>query len=142
MPRAPVLIASLLAACTGIDKDTGPPDDGQPHITIVSPAESADVGGCFNLSVQVRNFTLINPVDESTAVDGHGHWHAIFGPRYFDCESEDCEIALTEDAAGDVTVEALLVDSTHAPVLNDDAEEVSDTRILAFDGTECPDSGD
>lgn len=118
-------------------KDSGFVDDGQPHVSIVSPDAGAAVDGCFVLEVEVRNFTVVSPVDESAVVAGHGHFHAVFGPRYFDCEGPTCDIALTDDVAGDTTVVAQLVGNDHNAIVDADGNVVTDERTFAYAGVEC-----
>jgi len=143
MPVRPLLLAVLLAAACVNDKaadDTAFVDDGEPHVFIVSPAAGATVSGCFEVEVEVYNFTLVSPVESPDVAAGEGHWHAVFGPRFFDCEGATCAIALTDGVAADTTVTALLVGSDHNAVENSAGDEVEDERTFAYDGEPCPDA--
>ena len=143
MPVRALSLAVLLAAGCTDDKaadDPGFVDDGEPHIFLTAPAAGAAVSGCFDLEVEVYNFTLVNPVDSPDVTAGQGHWHAVFGPRFFDCESATCAIALTEDVASDTTVTAKLVGSDHNDVENSAGDDVEDERTFAYDGEPCPDA--
>lgn len=138
MPRPLPLLVVLLAGCAEPEgKDTAFVDDGQPHVFIVAPDDGAAVSGCFVLEVEVFNFELVSPVEEFELVDGHGHFHAVFGPRYFDCEDLACDIALTDDVAGDTTVVAQLVGNDHNPIANDAGDAVTDERTFAYSGEPC-----
>jgi hypothetical protein len=136
------LLPLLLASCDGEKPgdDTGFVDDGEPHIFITAPEAGAAVSGCFDLVVEVYNFTLVNPVESPDVTPGEGHWHAVFGPRFFDCESDRCAIALTEEVAADTTVTAQLVGSDHNDVENSLGDDVEDERTFAYDGEPCPDA--
>lgn len=139
MSRRLAALLALLAGCAEAEgkDDSGFVDDGQPHVFIVAPEAGAAVDGCFALEVEVYNFTLVSPVEEVTPVDGRGHFHAVFGPRYFDCEDLVCDIALTDDVPGDVTVVAQLVGNDHNAIADDAGDAVTDERTFAYSGEPC-----
>ena len=89
---------------------------------------SAEVVGLMCLQVFVNAGAPRPTPPEPELVDGHGHFHAVFGPRFFDCEDLSCDIALTEDVAGDSTVVAQLVGNDHNAVQNDAGDPVTDER--------------
>lgn len=134
----PLLFVALLACSSADGKNDTFVDDGQPHVFIVSPDSGAAVSGCFVLEVDLYNFEFVNPVDEPAPVAGHGHFHAVFGPRYFDCEGLTCDIALTDEIAADTTVVAQLVGNDHNAVENDAGDIVTDERTFAYSGEPCP----
>lgn len=127
-----------LLACTDGKQESNPYDDGQPHIVITAPDEGTTVGQCYTMEVEVYNFTVVSPVEETDVVEGHGHWHAVFGAVYFDCESEVCEISRTSDDVGEIEVVAQLVGNDHNTISNDDGELVNDARSFTFSGEPCP----
>ncbi len=132
------LLTVLLIGCAGKSGgDTGPLYEGEPHVLIASPDAGGTVSGCFVLEVEVYNFTLVSPVDEPEVAAGRGHFHAVFGPRYFDCEDLRCDIALTGDLAGDISVVAQLVHGDHTSVEDTAGTPVSDTRTFAYSGEPC-----
>lgn len=132
------MLLPLLVACGGAPKDTGPVDDGEPRIFITAPDADADVIGCFDLGVEIWNFTLVSPVDENAPVEGHGHYHVVFEARYFDCELEACELSLAGFEAGEVPVTVRLVGNDHADVPDDAGAPIEDTRSVTFTGEACP----
>jgi hypothetical protein len=136
--RAGVFAVLSLAACTSGDKDSDPYADGQPHIIITAPDEGTTQGQCFTMDVEVYNFTLVNPVEEPDVVEGHGHWHAVFGALYFDCESARCDIVRTSDEVTEEEVVAQLVGNDHNVVNDDDGNPVNDARTWSFSGEPCP----
>jgi hypothetical protein len=133
------LFLTWALACGGNKGD----DVGDPKITITAPADGSDVGTCFTLKVKVAHFTLVSPVDEPDPVVGDGHYHVEFGTRYFDCETDTCDIAITNVDPGEVAVAAVLVGNDHAEVLDSDGDPVRDDVTYAFaeDDSGCPSPG-
>ncbi|MDP2310720.1 MAG: hypothetical protein Q8P18_32180 [Pseudomonadota bacterium] len=134
-------LGGVLACRSPKGNDSGFVDDGQPHVFVASPAVGASVGGCFVLEVEVYNFAFASPVDEPEPAAGRGHFHAVFGPRFFDCEGLTCDIALTEATAAEVTVVAQLVGNDHNAIDNADGDTVTDERTFAYTGEPCPVGG-
>jgi hypothetical protein len=132
-----MLLLLTLAGCAGTKDDTGPVDDGLPHITIVSPDASADVGSCFTVTVEIVNFDLVSYIENPTPVDGEGHWILDFGDHYFVCETLDCDLDLTGQASGPVTLLAELVGNDHNRVLDADGEMISDTEDVNLVQDDC-----
>lgn len=138
MSRLLLLVCVVAPACRGPGAaDSAFVDDGQPHVFITSPGAGAAVGGCFVLEVEVYNFAVVSPVDAPPVTAGQGHFHAVFGPRYFDCEGLTCEIALTDDVAADTTVVAQLAGNDHNAVVDADGDVVTDERTFAYSGEPC-----
>lgn len=128
----------LLLACSGKDDgDSAWVDDGQPHVTIVRPAEGAAVGTCVAMEVEVRNWTVVSPLDHPDPVDGEGHWHLVFDARYFDCEALGCDVQLDGFADGPVTLTAQLVTNDHVPVTDDAGADVLDTAEVQLTADGC-----
>lgn len=141
MPRSALLLLTL-AACTGkTPEDTGPPDDGQPHITILSPTDGETVGTCPVLQVKFQNFTLVDYTTTPDPVEGEGHWVVDFGDRYFVCEAFTCAVDLTGQVEGPLTLVAKLVLSDHSPVYNDDGDVVEDEVAVEYSADDCGDTG-
>ena len=132
-----VALIALVACTDDPTSKSGWVDDGSPHLEIVSPAEGDSVSSCFDIEVEVFNYSIRSPVGVDANVEGEGHWHIVFDARYFDCEDLVCAAQLTLDAAADVSIVARLARNNHADFEYEGAV-VEDTITVAYDGTVCP----
>lgn len=147
LPKFLVLPALLLIACRGKGGDDSAAvsfdcPEGQPCISIVTPASGSTIPTCLTMTVAVENFTVVNPVEHPDEVDGEGHWNIVINaePKNFPCEALDCSITLDGYDDGELTIEADLVSNTGVAITDDEDVAILDssTYTLAADGVLCP----
>ncbi len=135
----------LLLACAGKGADDSSAStcpEGQPCITITSPADGSTIPTCLDMTVRVTNLTIVSPADHDTPVDGEGHWQMEINerPLLIPCEDLECRFTLDGFDDGPVSVVAVLADNTYVKLTDADGAFISDsgTYTLAGDGVVCP----
>jgi hypothetical protein len=116
-------------------------DDGQPHIEVTWPQSESTAQGCVMVTVQVDNFTLVDPHEHTDLVDGEGHFHVKLpdgsNPPYVLCTKPYCLVDLSHLDPGLIEVRAMLMDNLHNEIMDDDGDPVEDSFLLTVESGSC-----
>ena len=134
----PLLLPLVLLACAPPPYD--PPDTGSgggadtaptgPQLDLVWPANETEVDSCVYVVVDWSGFTLTDPMVSPEPVDGQAHYHVLVDDVYRTlCNAPYClvdfdETTSTESGWHRLTVQ--LNDNAHAPVVDDEGNEIRD----------------
>lgn len=140
----------LVAVLTGCEPPPyelpGELDDGQPFIEVTYPAAESAVVSCTFLTVNVRNFTLVDPMTNPVNVDGQGHYHVEYpkgaSTGYALCTRPYCLVELDTADLGLIPLSAILMDNTHNRILDDNGEAIGETVPVELSAGDCAEGGD
>lgn len=127
------VILSLLAGCAP------PPIDTNPAIEITWPPPEASEMGCSIVTVDIRNFEVVDVATTSGLVAGQGHWHVFTPDKYTTCFAPYCiadfSAEVTTDVAGELTVG--LVDNEHHDILDDEGRPITSSVLFNYVAGDC-----
>ncbi len=129
----------LLAAYALLFGCAPPPYDAdvastEPSISITWPLPETSAEGCVIVTVDIQNFTVVNPGDANGELqDGEGHYHVVTPGGYDACSAPYCVsdfTTLTADQSGELRV--LLVDNNHQTVQDAGGQPYESSILFNF----------
>lgn len=109
----------------------------EPSITITWPPPETSAAGCAIVTVDVKNFNLMDPGQMNGEVhDGEGHYHIITPAGYDACYAPYCIsdfTAMASDQSGELR--ALIVDNNHQAVLDAGGEPYEASILFNFEAS-------
>lgn len=139
---------ALAAAVLATEPGCAPPplpeiDTGvaAPSIRITWPPPEASVSGCELVAVEVENFDLVEfPGDPE---EGRGHYHIYHPGGYRSCYKPYCFVDFsTVTTTNEPYFVAVLADSTHDELVDDDGDLIQDQIPFDFQAGPCTLDGD
>lgn len=136
----PLLLATLTACSPPpyTSPDTGSLDPG---ILVTWPLPETEAIGCTVVTVEVKNFTLVDFTTHTTDVPGEGHYHVVTPLGYTAVWTPYALISFEtiEDTLDNLSVE--MVNNLHEPIMDPDGDGYEYRVPLHFMPGECAEFG-